>query len=80
MPDFFAGGAAQGAWFSGGEENDKKKNAFMAKYLGSGFTKSVNELLAVVEEGKKKYPTVESWALMVSAGVGKYAMPSVTQS
>ena len=60
VPDFFKGEPAQGAWFAGGEENDKKKNAFMAKHLGS-FDGSLKELLAVVEDGKKKWPGVESW-------------------
>lgn len=60
VPDFFKGEPAQGVWFAGGEENDKKKDAFMAKHLGS-FDKGVQELLAVVEDGKKKWPSAESW-------------------
>ena len=60
VPDFFRGEPAQGVWFSGGEENDKKKNAFMAKHL-SNFDGSVKELLAVVEEGKNKWSSIEAW-------------------
>lgn len=60
VPDFFRGEPAQGIWFSGGEENDKKKSAFMAKHL-SNFDGSVKELLAVVEEGKNKWSSIEAW-------------------
>jgi dienelactone hydrolase len=60
LPDFFRGEPAQGEWFAGGEENDKKKAAFMAR-VQSSFGANVKELLAVVDEGRKKWPSLQSW-------------------
>lgn len=60
VPDFFKGEPAQGAWFAGGEENDKKKSAFMGKLM-SGFGESLKELSAVVEDGKKTWSSIENW-------------------
>ena len=60
VPDFFKGEPAQGAWFAGGEENDKKKNAFMTK-VANGFGDALKELSAVVEDSKKKWSSIESW-------------------
>ena len=60
VPDFFKGEPIQAAWFGPGEENEKKKNAFMAK-LPETFVSGSKELAAVIEDGKKKWPSIDSW-------------------
>ena len=60
VPDFFKGEPIQAQWYGPGEENEKKKNAFMAR-VPATFGSALPELLAVVEDGKKKWSKIGSW-------------------
>jgi dienelactone hydrolase len=84
VPDFFKGEPAQAELFAGGEENDKKKNAFMSK-IPDTFVSGPKELLAVVEDGKKKWASIQSWGAYGLCWGGKvcsllfsFAYPHVT--
>jgi hypothetical protein len=70
VPDFFKGKPAQNVWYtSQSEENEKAKAEFQK---GSrDWEKHVGTLLSVVEEAKKKWPSVEGGVRLGCVGVGR---------